>query len=203
MSLPRGSTCSLDCRDCTFSGCRRLSEPMPDQSRRRRAMAPLLRMLPDTASSPSTSVHCRAARWLGSRPDWRLPVEPDVFQAKVVDDAVDHHCPVPDPRLPAIGEAVVKNDRPRPIFSQPFFDLPHQLLALPAIALHRLAVEQLFEFGTAIAGVVARRATAVALVKLLVGIIDAAAGEIGGDRVVLAVHFGIPEGGLDHFELTV
>ena len=66
-----------------------------------------------------------------------------------------------------------------------------------------MAIEQLFELGIAIAGVVARRAAAVILVELLVGVVDTAAGEIGADRVVLARDLGKPARGLDDLEFAV
>src|SRR6516164_5508748 len=157
-------------------------------------MAPPVRMLPDIASSASTSLCC-------TRPIvWGLFVEPDVFQAKIVDDAVDHHCPIFDPRLPAIGEAVVKNNRPRPVIGQLSLDLPHQLLALIRLGLDRLPIEQVFELGIAIAGIVARRAAGVVLVELLVGIVDAAAGEVEADLEILPIHLGIPKSSLDNLE---
>src|SRR6516162_5563455 len=160
-------------------------------------MAPPVRMLPDIASSASTSLCC-------TRPIvWGLFVEPDVFQAKIVDDAVDHHCPIFDPRLPAIGEAVVKNNRPRPVIGQLSLDLPYQLLSLSHVGLHRLPVEQFFELRIAIADVVARRAAGVVLVELLVGIIDAAASQVEADLEILAIHLGIPESSLDDLKLTV
>jgi hypothetical protein len=53
-----------------------------------------------------------------------------------------------------------------------------------------LPVEQLFELGVAVPGVVAWRTAAIVFVKLLVGIVDAAAGEIEADLVVLARDLG-------------
>src|SRR5262249_52881157 len=85
-----------------------------------------------------------------------LPIEPHVFQAEIVDDAVGHHRPTLDPGLPAIGEAVVKNDWPGAVLSQLLLDLPDQLLAFVGIDLGRLLVEQLFQIRVAITGVVAR-----------------------------------------------
>src|SRR6516162_5552704 len=122
--------------------------------------------------------------------DSALLVQPDVFHTKIVDDAVDHHRPALDPRLPAIREAVEKDDRPGPVLRQLLFDLPYQDFSLPFVGFYRLPVEQLFEFGIAIAGVVARRTAAIVFVELLVRIVDPAAGEIKADLVVLAVHLG-------------
>src|SRR5262245_31351613 len=85
-----------------------------------------------------------------AEPDDRLFVQPDVLHAKIVDDAVDHHRPTLHLWLPAVCEAVVEDDRPRSVLSQPSFDLPHQLLALAFVGLRRLPLEQLFELGIAI-----------------------------------------------------
>src|SRR5215467_12030565 len=89
-ALPRGPTCSPGCRDCTFSGCRRIFEPAPARPPGR-AMAPSLRTLPDIVSSPFTS------RTLSRGPcphldvKFGLLVEPNVFKAPAIKDAVDHH----------------------------------------------------------------------------------------------------------------
>src|SRR5215831_2661460 len=66
----------------------------------------------------------------------RLFVEPGVLHAPVVDDAVDHHCPTLDLRLPAIGKTIVKDDWPRAFLGQLPFNLPYQLLALSFVSLH-------------------------------------------------------------------
>src|SRR5215472_9689785 len=134
--------------------------------------------------------------------DPRLFIQPDVFHAKIVDDAVDHHRPALDLRLPAIGEAVEKDDRPRPVLGQLLFDLPHQLLALALVDFHRLLLELIFELGVAIAGVVTRRTAAIVLIELLVRVVDAAAGEIEPDLEILAIHLGVPKGGFDDLELA-
>src|SRR3984893_7328542 len=140
---------------------------------------------------------------MSSSPSSHLFVEPDVLHAPIVDDTVDHHRPALYRRLPAIGEAVVEDDRAGPVLCQLSFDLPHQLSTRSRVGFHRLPIEQLFELGIAIAGVVAWRTTAVVLVQLLVGIIDAAAGEIGANHVVLARDLGKPARGLDDLELAV
>src|SRR5271169_6994541 len=62
---------------------------------------------------PAQSPRTQPGRHEGRAP--RLPVEPDVFHAPIVDYAVDHHCPPLHLRLPAVREAVVKDDRPRTI----------------------------------------------------------------------------------------
>src|SRR6516225_10044678 len=79
------------------------------------------RFIPDR--SP---LSCRPANFESA-----LLVQPDVFHAKIVDDAVDHHSPALDLRLPAIGEAVEKDNRPRPVLGELFFRFPKQLFCLP------------------------------------------------------------------------
>src|SRR5262249_48771394 len=81
---------------------------------------------------PPPDLFSRSVRSVGG---W-LSVQPDVFHAPIVDDAVDHHRPIFHLWLPAIGEAVVKYDRPRPVLRQLAFDLPYQLLALSFIGFH-------------------------------------------------------------------
>jgi hypothetical protein len=66
-----------------------------------------------------------------------------------------------------------------------------------------LLVEHLFELGIAIAGVVACGTTGVISIKLLVGIVDAAAGQVEADFVVLTVHLWVPQRGLDDLEFAV
>src|SRR5262249_17604750 len=130
-------------------------------------------------------------------------IEPSVLKPPIVDDAVDHHRPVPDPRLPAIGEAVVENDRPGAVLRQLSFDLPYELLAFCVVRFRRLAIKHLSSLRIAIAGVIARGTAGIVFVELLVGVTDATAGEIEADLVVLAHNLGKPAGGLDDFELAV
>src|SRR6266566_763338 len=102
MSLPRESTCSPGCRDCTSSECRPAFVPLPGQRpAERRTMPSPLRMLADTASSLSTSRSLSAAHCLGADAEFGLLVEPDVFETPAVEDAVDHHSQTLYPRLPA------------------------------------------------------------------------------------------------------
>src|SRR3984893_7409766 len=107
-----------------------------------------------------------------------LFIEPGVFHAPIIDDAVCHHRPPLHLGLPAVREAVVKNDRPRTVLRQLSLNLPYELLAFPRVGFHRLPVEQPFELGIAIAGIIARRTTGIALVELLVWVVNAAAGAV-------------------------
>src|SRR6202022_3607852 len=123
---------------------------------------------PKKSFKSASTIHSPPAS-ISSSPSSHLFVEPDVLHAPIVDDTVDHHRPALYRRLPAIGEAVVEDDRAGPVLCQLSFDLPHQLPTRSRVGFHRLPIEQLFELGIAIAGVVAWRTTAVVLVQLLVG----------------------------------
>src|SRR6266436_8863838 len=76
-----------------------------------------------------------------------LLVEPDVFHAPAVVDAVDHDREPLDIGLLAGRAARIEDDRSCRILRQLPFDLPYQLLALFQIGLHRLPVNQLGYLG--------------------------------------------------------
>src|SRR5271168_1816287 len=103
-----------------------------------------------------------------------LLVEPDVFEAPAVIDAVDHRRQPLDVRLPAGRSAVVPNYRPRAVLLQLLVDLPDQLPAFLLVGLHRLPVEQLFDLTVAVAGIIALRTAGIVFVELLVGVVDRA-----------------------------
>ena len=65
------------------------------------------------------------------------------------------------------------------------------------VGLARLHGEQLLDLGIAVAGVVALRLAGEVLEIVLVGIVDAVAGGVEADRVVLARDLGEPLRGLD------
>src|SRR6516165_5387424 len=132
-----------------------------------------------------------------------LLVEPDVFHAIAIVDAVHHRHEPRDIGLRTGAAARIEDDRPRPFLGQPPFDIPHQPLALVAVGLGRLLLDQLVDLGIAIAGVIAYRSAHEILVELLVGIVDAAFGAVDSDRVVLAVDLGEPVRGLDWLKLGV
>ena len=62
------------------------------------------------------------------------------------------------------------DDRPSAILGQPLLDLPYQLLALLLVELVRLPVDQLVNFGIAIAVGVVLGPAGVGLVENLVGV---------------------------------
>src|SRR5207248_7792791 len=74
---------------------------------------------------------------------WGLSVQPHVFHAPAVVDAVDHRRQPLDLRLPAGGKNIVENDRASSVFLQFPIDLPYQPLALVLIGHRRLFVELL------------------------------------------------------------
>src|SRR6516165_11171911 len=96
---------------------------------------------------------------------YRLFVEPDVFHAPAVVDAVDHDRQSFDLGSPTDPAAVVVDDRPGIVRRQLPFDFPSQLLALLAVGLHRLPVNQLVHLGIAVAVVGSYRTAGVVLVR--------------------------------------
>src|SRR5260370_11671349 len=88
-------------------------------------------------------------------PGASLPIEPDVFHAPAVVDAVAHDRQTFHIGLPAIPRRRIEDDRPRLVLCQFLLDLPHQAFALVLVGLDRLPVDHLVEFGIAIAIVVA------------------------------------------------
>src|SRR5215472_7328782 len=70
-----------------------------------------------------------------------LLVEPDVFHAQPVADAVDHHRVALHVRVPAGAGTAVIEDGPGDIFRQLLLDLPYQSFALFLVELHRLLID--------------------------------------------------------------
>src|SRR5216683_1571310 len=128
-----------------------------------------------------------------------LFVEPDVFHAPAVVDAVDHDRQSLDVGLPAVPGRGVEDDRPNAVLGQLLLDLPHQRFALFLVRLRRLLVDQFVELGIAVFDVVSFRAAYVILVEILIGFVDAVAGEIECDRKILAVEPWEPLGRIDRF----
>src|SRR6516162_500894 len=132
-----------------------------------------------------------------------LPVEPQIFVARAVINAVDHDRQALHLRIPAGGSAVVVDHWAGAVLLQLLVDLPNEALALFRIGFHRLPVEFLLELAVAIAGVIALRAARKVLVEGLVGIVEAVFLQIEPDDEVLAHHLGIPVDRVDLFELAV
>src|SRR5215467_4205933 len=70
-------------------------------------------------------------------------LQPDLFHAHAVVDAVDHRRVALDVILPAGAGAVVVEHRPGHVLGQPPLDVPHHVLALLLIGLPRLGVDHL------------------------------------------------------------
>src|SRR5271163_2547281 len=132
-----------------------------------------------------------------------LFVEPDVFEAPAIVDAVDHDRQTLDPGLPAGAAGRVKDDRSDRSFRQHPFELPDDLLALFRIGLHRLLIDELVELRVAVAGIVPCGAADEILVEHLIRVIDAGLHRHGANRVVFAHDLRVPLGGIDDVELGV
>ena len=114
-------------------------------------------------------------------------MEPDILEPVAVKDAVYHQGQPLELGLPTGPAPVVVDYRARNVLLQLLVDVPHQRLALLLIGLGGLLVKQLLQLGIAIAGIVRLRAATVIFIKLLVGVVDPAAGQIEADLIVRIV----------------
>src|ERR1041385_7104331 len=101
-----------------------------------------------------------------------LLVEPDVFHAPAVVDAVDRNRQVFDLGVPTDTAAIEIDQRSSAVLGQPPFDLPDQLLTLLLVRLHRLPVDQLVDLRVAVPVVITDAAAGVVLVKQRIGVVD-------------------------------
>jgi len=97
----------------------------------------------------------------------------------------------------------VQNDRARDIGGDLAFGLPQDLPALLGIDLARLREDQLVHLLVAVARVVAVGLAGVVLDQVHVRIVDADTGGVETDCVVLALHLGVPDGGVYDVELAL
>src|ERR1044071_2057500 len=97
--------------------------------------------------------------------DSPLFIQPPVFAAVGVVEAVDHQGHVLHVRVPAGMGAGVEDDRPGEFRGQFALDLPEDPLALFLIALARLLLDHLVDFGVAIAVPIEARAATVEQVE--------------------------------------
>ena len=79
-----------------------------------------------------------------------LFIQPYVFHAPTVVDAVDHCRQTLDPGMPARRSTRVEDHRPRAFFLQRRIDAPDQLLTPLLVCLARLPVEQILETAIAV-----------------------------------------------------
>src|SRR6516165_5586439 len=126
---------------------------MPSQAQPMRVIPPLLpRAFEGLASSqrpPALSI---------------LIVEPEVFEALTVVDAVDHQGQPLQRGRSADRSARKEDHRPSVVLDQFSLDLPDQLLALPKISLDRLLIDQLIDVRVAVGRVITGRAAGIVFV---------------------------------------
>src|SRR5258708_27774839 len=84
---------------------------------------------------------------VADQPAALLFVEPDVFEAPAIVDAVDHDRQTLDPGLPARAAGGVKDHRSDRRFHQYLFELPNDLLALFRLGLPRSVPAELARLG--------------------------------------------------------
>src|SRR5262249_44347880 len=129
-------------------------------------------------------------------------VQPHVFEAPVVIDAVVMQDEALDRRLPASRRAIVGDDWSCQILRKLALNRPYKLLALLLIDFLRLPIDQSVNFLVAILGVVALRVAAVVLVKVHIRVVDANSREVEPYSVLLARHPGVPDAGGDHLRVA-
>src|SRR5215469_14710458 len=133
----------------------------------------------------------------------RLFVEPEVFEAEAVVNAVDHHSHPLHLRVAARRLSGIEDNRTGAVLGQPPFDFPYQMLAFVLLGFGRLLIDQLVDFRTAIACVVALCGTDIVLVELLVGVVDGALADIEADSKIFAHDPRIPLRRVNGFKLAV
>jgi len=72
-------------------------------------------------------------------------VEPEVFVAVAVVDAVDHDSAPLELRVPASRPTAIKDDRPDAVLGQSPCYFPHQPFAFLLVGCHRILVDQLVD----------------------------------------------------------
>ncbi len=132
-----------------------------------------------------------------------LSIEPDVFHAPAVVDAVRRNRQPLDIGVAAIAGRRVEDHRPSAIIDHLLLDLPDQLLALLLIAFHRLLIDELIELGVAITAVVPLGATDIVLVEGLIRVIHPIADKAQRDREVPPAEPRKPLRRVDRLQLGV
>src|SRR6185295_15611782 len=132
-----------------------------------------------------------------------LLVEPDMLKTPIIIDAVFLVHVTLEVGVPAGRGAVVVDDGPRHVLGENALDLPHQRLALFDIDFLRLLIEKLVDLSCAVLRVVGLRVAGISALQHRVGIIDADAGGVEGDGVVLFGETIVPDRGFDHLELGI
>src|SRR5262249_20070962 len=144
-------------------------------------------------TSPSSRAARRALPMRGTiLPTAVLFVQPRVLEPGVIIDAVGVGGVALDVGVPAVPRQAVLDDWPRGILDQDTLNLPNQLAPLLPIDLLRLFCQQLIDFRIAILGVIPLRLAGIIFHEVAVGVVDADAGQVEADCVILARHLGVP-----------
>src|SRR5438045_9539964 len=104
-------------------------------------------------------------RKVGLRVNTKLMVEPDVFHAPAIVDAVDHDGQPFDLGVPADAAAVEVDQRLGVVLGQPPLDLPDEPLALFLVRFDRLPLDHRVNLGVAMAIGITDPATRVIYIK--------------------------------------
>ena len=102
-------------------------------------------------------------------------------------------------QLPA---RAVQDHRARGVLDQKPLDIPDDFPALFLVEFARLRRQQLVDLGIAILGIVALGVAGIVLDDVAVGIVDADAGDVQADRVILALQLGVPARRIQNVELA-
>src|SRR5579883_615144 len=132
-----------------------------------------------------------------------LAVQPDVLETPAVIDTVDHDGQSTDRCLLAGGGDSVREDGPHGVFDQPGFDIPYDGLAVRNVSLAGLGGDERRKGGIAVAVEVARRAAAIVLGKMLIGIVERAAGGVDHQNVLLLVQAVEIDRAVDQLQFAV
>src|SRR5262245_38188257 len=125
-----------------------------------------------------------------------LLVEPDVIEAPVVVNGVLVLDMTLDVRVPARRSVAMKDDRPGDVLDEDALDPPDEGPALFRVGLLRLRLEQRVDLPVAVLGEIRLRLAGKAHLQDAVRVVDAGAGEIERNRVILLEKPAVPERGL-------
>src|SRR5436190_14521479 len=135
------------------------------------------------------------------RPPPPLSVEPYVLEAPIVIRAVVVQYEALQVRVPAGRRAIMIDDRSSEVLGQLALDLPHECLARRRVGLLGLPVDQRIHVLVAVLRVVALRVAAIVLIQIDIRVVDAGTGVVQANAVLLASNLGLPNAGVDQFEL--
>src|SRR5260370_3684063 len=111
-------------------------------------------------------------------------VQPDIFHAPVVVDAVDHDGQPFELGDPAAAAALAADQRLCVKLDSPPLHSPVEPIAFVLVRLHRLMLDHPVDLGVAIAIVIADPATRVIFVEHRIRVVDQRAGQVERDGVV-------------------